>query len=124
LLAEAAEALRAIFKPELRGWALGELLVAQAKPGLADSGMHTVRWIADPRLIMVALRNIAQAQTSERRDDEAAYAAKIIPNIVRRADAFAAISRIQATRSKGAASKNIAKLLLLTGNIEAPLKKG
>ena len=73
---------------------------------------------------MVALRNIAQAQTSERRDDEAAYAAKIIPNIVRRADAFAAISRIQATRSKGAASKNIAKLLLLTGNIEAPLKKG
>jgi peptidoglycan hydrolase-like protein with peptidoglycan-binding domain len=48
LLAKAAEALRAIFKPELRGWALGELLVAQAKQGLADSGMHTVRRIADP----------------------------------------------------------------------------
>ena len=71
LLAEAAEALRAIFKPELRGWALGELLVAQAKPGLAYSRMHTVRRIADPRLIMVALRNIAQAQASEGRDDEA-----------------------------------------------------
>jgi hypothetical protein len=123
LLAEAAEASKAIFKPELRDWALGELLVAQAKLGLAGDAMHTVRRIADPRLIMVALRNIAQAQASEGRNEEAAYAAKIIPNIVRRAEAFAAISRIQATRSKGAATKNIAKLLLLTSSIADPLKR-
>ena len=123
LLTEATESSKAIFKPEMRDWALGELLVAQARLGLAKEAMKTVRRIADPRLIMVALRNIAQAQASEGRDDEAARAAKIIPDLIRRAEAFAAISKIQAVRSNDAAVKSIAELLLLIDAVPDPLKK-
>jgi hypothetical protein len=123
LLTEAMESSKAIFKPEMRDWALGELLVAQARLGLAKEAMSTVRRIADPRLIMVALRNIAQAQASEGRDDEAARAAKIIPDLIRRAEAFAAISKIQAVRSNDAAGKSITELLLLIDAVPDPLKK-
>jgi peptidoglycan hydrolase-like protein with peptidoglycan-binding domain len=123
LLTEATESSKAIFKPEMRDWALGELLVAQAKLGLAKEAMGTVQRIGDPRLIMVALRNIAQAQASEGRDDEAARAAKIIPDLIRRAEAFAAISKIQAVRSNDAAVKSITELLLLVDAVSDPLKK-
>ena len=96
LLAEASESAKAVFKPEMRDWALGEVLVAQAKAGLTEEAMDTVRRIRDPRLIMVALRDIAKAQAEEGRSADALAAAEIIPDNLRRLEALEAIASIQA----------------------------
>ena len=62
LLIEASISARDIDKPEMRDWALGEILTAQARSGLSRDATATTRRIHDPRLIMVALRDIAKAR--------------------------------------------------------------
>ena len=79
LLDEASESAKAIFKDELRFWALSELLVAEAKAGLIEAAMDTVRRIEDPRLMIVALRDIAEAQAGGGHPLEALAAAAIAP---------------------------------------------
>lgn len=98
LLAEAAESAKAISKPELRDWVLGELLVAQAKAGYTEDAMETARRMGDPRLIMVALRDIAEAQAMAGRADDAAASAAIIPDPLKQTEALVAIAAIQAER--------------------------
>jgi len=112
LLDEASESAIAIFKAELRDWALGEILVAQAKAGLVERAMQTVRQIGDPRLIMVALRDIATAQAAAGRPVEALAAADIIPDPVKRLEALAVIADIQATRGNQEGAAASARLLL------------
>ncbi len=71
LLSEALESAKAIYKPELRDWALGEILVAQARASLGPDAMKTAGRIRDPRLIIVALRDIAEAQAISGLNDRA-----------------------------------------------------
>ena len=92
LLAESSESAKAVAKAELRDWALGEILVVQARAGLADAAMGSARRIGDPRLIMVALRDIAEAMAKAGRVADAAEAAAIIPDPEKQAEAFAAIA--------------------------------
>ncbi|MGJ3258245.1 MAG: peptidoglycan-binding protein [Rhodospirillales bacterium] len=98
LLAEALESAKAIAKAELRDWALGEILIAEARAGLGEKAMETAARINDPRLVMVALRDIAEAQAAAGRPDDAMAAATIIPDREKQADAFAAIAEIQVRR--------------------------
>ncbi len=98
LLAEALESAKAIAKSELRDWALGEILIAEARAGLGEKAMKTAARINDPRLVMVALRDIAEAQAAAGRPDDAMAAATIIPDREKQADAFAAIADIQIRR--------------------------
>jgi hypothetical protein len=98
LLAESLESAKAINQTEMRDWALGELLVAQAKAGMTREAMDTVSRIRDPRLIMVALRNIAEAQAASGTGADAIAAAEIIPDPLKQAEAFAAITKIQTRR--------------------------
>ncbi|CCQ74899.1 exported protein of unknown function[Include putative peptidoglycan binding domain] [Magnetospira sp. QH-2] len=92
LLGEAAESTKAVSRDELRFWALGEVLVAQAKAGLAEAATETLRRIGDPRLVMRSLRDIAIARAAAGRIDEALEAAAIIPDPLRRAEALTAIA--------------------------------
>ncbi len=112
LLDEASQSAIAIFKNELRDWALGEILVAEAKAGLVGEAMDTVRLIGDPRLVMVALRDIATAQASAGRPVEALAAAEIIPDAVKRLEALAAIAAIQAKKNDLEGAQETAQLLL------------
>ncbi len=98
LLDEAVASTKAISRPEMRDWALGEVLVAQAAAGFSKGAITTVSRINDPRLIMVALRDIAMAQAGAGRDDEALAAVKIIPDIGKQLEAYAQIAAIQAER--------------------------
>lgn len=112
LLAEALESAKAIAKAELRDWALGEILIAEARAGLGQKAMETAARIKDPRLVMVALRDIAEAQAAAGRPDDAAAAAAIIPDREKQADAFAAIAEIQVRRGdKEDAQKTLERLL-------------
>lgn len=112
LLAEALESAKAISKAELRDWALGEILIAEARAGLGEKAMETASRIKDPRLVMVALRDIAEAQAAAGRPDDATAAAAIIPDREKQADAFAAIAEIQVRRGdKVDAQRTLERLL-------------
>ncbi len=98
LLQEAVASARDIEKPQMRDWALGEILVAQARAGLAAEAMVTTRRIHDPRLIMVALRNIANAQAETGRAADALKAVDMIPDEAQQIEATLAIAAIYARR--------------------------
>ena len=124
LLAEASESVKAVFRPELRDWALGEILVAEARVGLTEGAMQTVRRIRDPRLIMVALRDIAEAKAASGRPAEALAAADIIPDHDKQADAFAAIASIQVQRKETLnARATIKRLLAIIEGLEPTLRR-
>lgn len=124
LLDEASQNAIAIFKSELRNWALGEILVAQAKAGLVSRAMDTVRLIGDPRLIMVALRDIATAQATAGRSVEALAAANIIPDATKRLEALAAIAAIEVRRGNmDGAVATAGQLLDGLAQIEDDLKR-
>ncbi len=112
LLNEALESSKAVFKPELRDWALGEILVAQARAGLGEAAMETAGRIRDPRLIVVALRDIAEAQAASGFSGKALSAAEIIPDPVKQAEALAAIADIQVNRGDGIVAHGTAEHLL------------
>ena len=124
LLDSAFASASVVFKDELRDWVLSEILVVQANAGLSTDASKTIRRIVDPRLILVALRDLAKAKASSGRSSEALNAASIIPDKQKRLEAMAAIASIQAERGDldGAATTS---LLLLSGldQIDAPLKQ-
>ncbi len=124
LLNEASESAKAIFRPELRDWALGEVLVAQARAGLTEQAMDTVRRIQDPRLIMVALRDIAEAQAAAGRSVEAMEAVDIIPDKLKQAEALAAIADIQVRRGRFETARETANYMLrLSDRFDDDLKR-
>jgi len=124
LLTEALESAKAIAKAELRDWALGEILIAEARAGLGEKAMETAARIKDPRLVMVALRDIAEAQAAVGRPDDAMAAATIIPDREKQADAFAAIAEIQIRRGdKDDARKTLDRLLSNLDDVGDVLKQ-
>ena len=124
LLAEAVESAKAIGKAELRDWALGEILVSQAKSGFVTEAISTVRRIGDERLIIVALRDIARAQASSGRVSGAQAAAAIIPDPFKRLEALAAIANIQMKRNDEAgARKTAAAVVAAARKLPTPLQQ-
>ncbi len=111
LLAEAFESAKAVVKRDLRDWAMGEILTAQARAGLVGQAMETTRRIQDPRLVMVALRDIAQAQARAGRDEDALAAAEIIPEERTQIEALAVIADTQARHGYLDAAQETAGLL-------------
>lgn len=124
LLHEAGESAKAIAKAELRDWALGEILIAEARAGLGARAMQTAAKIDDPRLVIVALRDIAEAQAATGYPAEALAAAEIIPDAIKRADAIAAIADIQLRRGDTSdAHDTTVTLLNSLDRIEDDLKR-
>ena len=124
LLAEASESAKAINKTDRRDWALGEILATQAKAGFTRDAMATVRRIHDPRLIMVALRNIAEGLAQSGRGEEALAASEIIPDIVKKADALVAIAVIEAARKDDdGAQKAARRLIQVIQKLEDPVRR-
>ena len=111
LLAEGFESAKAVAKRDLRDWAMGEILTAQARAGLVGQAMETTRRIQDPRLVMVALRDIAQAQARAGRDEDALAAAEIIPEERTQIEALAVIADTQARHGYLDAAQETAGLL-------------
>lgn len=124
LLNEAQESAKAIPRAELRDWAYGEILIAEARAGLGHRAMETAALIKDPRLVMVALRDIAEAQSAAGRPEDAAAAASIIPDPSKKSAALAAIAEIQLRRNDLSDAKETAdKLIESLFDIEDPLKE-
>lgn len=124
LLNEALESAKAIPKAELRDWAYGEILIAEARAGLGNRAMETASRIKDPRLVMVALRDIAEAQSAAGHPEDALAAASIIPDPSKKSAALAAIAEIQVRRGDVSdATETATRLLDSLSDIEEPLKE-
>lgn len=123
LLTEASESAKAVHRNELRDWALGELLAAQARAGLPGEAMETAARIGDPRLILVALRDIAEAEAWAGRTADALGAAAIIPDAERQAEAFVAIARIQVRHGSEDLSETLDRLNHAIGRVERRLRR-
>lgn len=124
LLNEATESAKAIPKADMRDWVMGEILTSQARAGLADDAMSTVRRIRDPRLVLVALRDIAEAQAAAGRDAEAFAATEIIPTPLKRLEALAVIAAVQARRGEVEGARQSARrMLALLEAIDDPRKR-
>ena len=124
LLGEAAESSKAIHSEDQRDWALGELLAAQAKAGLAAEARQTLRRLKDPRMVMTSLRDIAEAQAAAGRPDEAMAAAEIIPESLKKAEAYTALVEIAARRRHADDALATAQALdRELENVEAPLRR-
>lgn len=124
LLTEASISVDKIEKTEMRNWALGEILAAQAKAGLASDAMNSARRIHDPQLIIVALRDIAKSQADAGRHAEAMEAVDIIPDLNNQIEAYISITEIMAKRGEAELSIKTSKHLLeYLGKVEDPLTK-
>jgi len=124
LLTEASVSAREIEKPEMRDWALGEILSSQAKAGLAPDALATTRRIHDPRLIVVALRDIAKAQAEAGNTDAALAAVDIIPDLGQQVEAYVAIAEIQADLGRiERAAETATHMLDYLRRIDSPLTK-
>lgn len=124
LLIEASLSARDIDKPEMRDWALGEILAAQAKAGLAGDALATTRRIHDPRLIMVALRDIAKAQAESGSLEDALIAVDIIPDATLQVDAYISIAEILVAQDRKQEAVDTAKHLYdYLRRVESPLTK-
>ncbi len=113
-----------IFKNELRDWVLSEILVTQANAGLNAEASKTIRQIIDPRIILVALRDISKARALAGKSSEALNAASLIPDSKKRLEALVAIASIQA-KQKDMDGAVTTSLLLLNelDQIDSPLKQ-
>ena len=92
LLDEAIESAKAIFRTQFRDWALGEVLVSQARAGLSVDALATLWRIDDPRLVVVGLKNMSRAQAEAGSIDEASATAGTIPLSWSQAEALAAVA--------------------------------
>ena len=92
LLAEAAATVSKIERAHSRDWALRELIVAETRTGRMDSVRNRLRRLSDPRLVLVALREVADALATDGRAVEALELAETIPDTANRARALASIA--------------------------------
>ena len=112
LLAEARESAKAVGQNELRDWALGEILIVQARAGLGEKAFETTSRIRDPRLIIAALGDIADARAAAGDSAAAVRAAQLIPDGEGKAKALISISEIQQNRGDARDAKQTLRILL------------
>jgi len=116
LLREAAESAKAVHKDNMRDWALGEILVAQARADLKADAHRTAGHIQDPRLILTALKDAAIAHARAGRLGDALAAARRVPDDAKQLDAMAAIAEILSLRGENTAAERTLKDLLARAN--------
>lgn len=123
LLEEAVESAKAIPRDDIRNWAFGDILVAQARAGLSDEARNTIRLISDPRMVMVALGEIAEAQARAGQVEGAIAAADVIPDVFTRIAAYANIALIMSGNGhRVGVRRAVAKLRLHAGDLKMDAK--
>ncbi|MCB2099309.1 MAG: peptidoglycan-binding protein, partial [Rhodobacterales bacterium] len=96
LLDDALAESQRVPKDEMRDWVLGEVMAVQARLGQDGAARDSLRRVADPRVVLTALRTLAAVQAESGRDAAALATARSIPVTSMRAEALGRIARAQA----------------------------
>lgn len=96
LLANAADSTIAVDRAYFRDWAIREVAVAEVRTGRTDHMRDRLRSLSDPRLVLVALRELVQALAQDGRTAEAAAIAETIPDAVNKVRAISSIAIAEA----------------------------
>ena len=120
LLEEASESAKAISDYRTRDWALGEIVLAQAKAGLPVEAFQTAGRILDPRLIIAALRDIVIGRAATGDIDQAVAASALIPDALARVTALAGVAESEARAGRpDAVAKTLADVERLVAGLPA-----
>ena len=120
LLHEASESAKAVFNTRFRDWVLGEIVAGLARGGQPDAAFDTAGRLTDPRLIVVALRDIALARAELGQVEQALAVASVIPDEATRIKALTAAAVAQMRAGRGASiDAVVADIELLARRIPA-----
>ncbi len=92
LLAEARVAAAHVTEASFQDWALRDIILTEVRTGRDDAVRDRLRDLSDPRLVLVAMREVAEALAEEGRTAEALDLAETVPDSENRIRAFAAIA--------------------------------
>ena len=92
LLAEARVAAAHVDKASFQDWALREIILTEVRTGRDDAVRDRLRHLSDPRLVLVAMREVAEALAEEGRTAEALDLAETVPDAENRIRALASIA--------------------------------
>jgi len=96
LLAGAADSTIAVDRAYFRDWAIREVAVAEVRTGRTDHMRDRLRSLSDPRLVLVALRELVQALAQDGRTAEATTIADTIPDAVNKVRALSSVAIAEA----------------------------
>ncbi len=96
LLAGAAASTIAVDRAYFRDWAIREVAVAEVRTGRTDHMRDRLRSLSDPRLVLVALRELVQALAQDGRTAEATAIADTIPDAVNKVRALSSVAIAEA----------------------------
>ncbi len=92
LVDAAFDSIRAVSREDYRDWALRDLIRAQTRVGMDAKARANLKYISDPRLVLVEMRQIAVILAARGRLESAEAMAAIIPDARNRARALVAIA--------------------------------
>ena len=117
LLAEARGAAAGIEQASFKDWALREIILTEVRTGRGGEVRDRLRRISDPRLVLVAMREVAEALAEAGRMNEALELAETVPDAENRIRAIAgiAVSAAHAGRTDLARSQAERAVALLEG---------
>ena len=111
LIEEALESAKGIHRERFYDWVIGQILIVQVKAGMRTVALDTVARLEDPRLVMVALRNISSAEAEIGEVAAALAMAQRIPAPGLRAEALAAVAAAQAAAGDPELQSKVALIL-------------
>lgn len=113
LLAEARRAAAGTEERNFHDWALREIILTEVRTGRGGMAVRErLRQLSDPRLVLVAMREVAEAMAQDGRISEATDLADTIPDPENRVRALSAIAVSAAKQGKKAAATNLSGRVL------------
>jgi len=109
LFDRAAAGIEDIKKEEYRNWALRDLIRELANTGRADEAFRQMKRLSDPRLIFIALREIASGLMKNEQFDRAIDTARLIPEANQRAKALTSIAHVLLADKRVTEARGIGK---------------
>jgi peptidoglycan hydrolase-like protein with peptidoglycan-binding domain len=92
LLAEARSAAERIEQANFQDWALRDIILTEVRTGRDRAVRDRLRRLSDPRLVLVAMREVAEALAEAGKTDEALALAETVPDAENRIRAIASIA--------------------------------
>ena len=109
LLAEARSAAAGIEQANFQDWALRDIILTEVRTGRSGAVRDRLRRLSDPRLVLVAMREVAEALGETGRTAEALELAETVPDADNRIRAIAGIAMSAAKAGRADLARNLSQ---------------